>query len=65
MISYVSAYLKVDLGCQGGSAVESLPLAQVVMLESWDPIPCRAPCVEPAPPSACVSASLCVSLMNR
>ena len=25
----------------------------------------RAPCMEPASPSACVSASLCVSLMNK
>ena len=50
-------------GSLGGSAVWRLPLAQGAILESWDRVPCRAPCVEPASPSACVSAflSLCVS----
>ena len=39
------------------------PLAQGVILESWDRVPHGAPCMEPASPSACVSASLslCVS----
>ena len=39
------------------------PLAQGVILETWDRVPRRAPCMEPASPSACVSASLplCVS----
>ncbi|XP_077708803.1 F-box only protein 27 isoform X2 [Canis aureus] len=32
---------------------------------SRDGVPHRAPCMEPASPSACVSASLCVSLMNK
>ena len=49
----------------GGSAVERLPLAQGVTLESWDRVPHRAPCMEPASPSACVSAPLSVSLMNK
>ena len=30
-----------------------------------DQVPHRASCMEPASPSACVSASLCVSLMNK
>ena len=30
-------------------------------LESWDQVPHRAPCMEPAIPSAYVSASLCVA----
>ena len=40
------------------------PSAQGVILEILDPVPRRAPCMEPASPSACVSASLslCVSL---
>ena len=40
-----------------------LCLAQGVILEPRDRVPRRAPSVEPAPPSACVSASLrvCVS----
>ena len=42
------------LGHLGGSAVECLPLAQ----EARDRVPRRAPCMEPASPSACVSLSL-------
>ena len=42
-------------GQVGGSAVERLPLAQGVILETWDRVLRRAPCVEPASPSACVS----------
>ena len=45
----------------GGSVVEHLPWAQGVILGSWDRVPHRAPCREPASPSAWVSASLCVS----
>ena len=52
-------------GRLGGSAVEHLPLAQGMILETQDQVPHRAPCVEPASPSAYVSASLCVSLMNK
>ena len=56
-------------GRLGGSVVERLPSAQVVILGSWDRVPHQAPCREPASPSACVSASvsasLCVSLMNK
>ena len=48
-------------GHPGGSVVERLPSAQGVILETWDRVPCQAPCMEPASPSACVSASLCVS----
>ena len=45
-------------GSLGGAAVWRLPLAQGMILETRDRIPRRAPCVEPASPSACVSASL-------
>ena len=41
----------------GGSVVECLPLAQGVILETWDQVPRQAPCMEPASPSAFVSAS--------
>ena len=41
----------------GGSVVERLPLAQVMIPGSWDPVPHEAPCGEPA--------SLSVSLMNK
>ena len=49
-------------GRLGGSAVERLPSAQGVIPGSWDQILHRAPCMEPASPSACVSASLSLSL---
>ena len=48
-------------GCLGGMAVEHLPSAQSMILGSWDPVPYRVPCMEPASPSAYVSAPLCVS----
>ena len=43
------------------------PAAQGVILETRDRAPRRALCMEPASPSACVSASLslCMSLMNK
>ena len=44
-------------GSLGGPAVQRLPLAQGVILESRDRAPHRAPGMEPASPSACVSAS--------
>ena len=46
-------------GHLGESVVEHLPLAQVVILGTQDPVPRRVPCGEPASPSACVPASLC------
>ena len=49
------------VGRLGGSVVERLPSAQGVIQESVDRVPHRAPCMEPASPSACVSASLGVS----
>ena len=52
---------RVHTGHLGGSVVERLPLAQVVILGSQDRVPHRAPLREPASPSASVSASLCVS----
>ena len=52
-------------GSLGGSAVEHLSLAQSMIPGSWDQVPHQAPCKEPASPSACVSASLSVSLMNK
>ena len=51
------------IGSLGGSAVECLPAAQDMVLESRDRVPHWGPCMEcmePASPSACVSACLCV-----
>ena len=53
-------------GRLGDSAVEPLPLAQGMILESQGQVPHWASCMEPASPSsAYVSASLNVSLMNK
>ena len=43
----------------------ALPLAQGMVLETRDQVPGQASCVEPAFPSAFVSASVSVSLMNK
>ena len=48
-----------------GSVVEYLPLAQVVILGSWDQVQHCAPRREPASPSTCVSASPSVSLVSK
>ena len=50
-------------GSLGGSAVWHLPWAQGMILETLDLR--RAPYMKPASPSACVSAFLSVSLMNK
>ena len=50
-------------GHVGGSVVEYLPLAQVVIPGSWDRVLHQAPCRETAFPSAYVSAA--VSLVNK
>ena len=55
---------KNNEGHLGGSVVERLPLAQVVIPGSWDQVPSGS-LWEPASPSAYVSASLSVSLMNK
>ena len=47
-----------DLGRLSGSAVECLPLAQSVILESWDRVPHPASCKKPASPSAYVCTSV-------
>ena len=57
---------KIDQGHLGGLVVEHLPSAQVVIPGCWDgatPTPRlhRVSSREPASPSACASASLCVS----
>ena len=61
-----SRYRKISPGGRlGGSVVERLPLAQVVILRPWDGVLHQAPRRELASPPAYVSASLCVSLMNK
>ena len=53
---------KDSLGPLGGSAVECLPLAQDVILESQDRVLHQNPYMEPASSSACASAfCLCLS----
>ena len=55
------------LGCLGGSVVEHLPLAQVMIPESQDQVPHGAPLRKPTSPSTYVSASLsvCLSRINK
>ena len=52
-------------GRRGGSVVEHLPLAQVMILRSWDLVPHRDPLGEPAYPSADVSVSVSLSLITK
>ena len=52
-------------GRLGGSVVEHLPLAQVMIPGSWDGIAHQAPRREPTSPSTYVSASFSVTLMNK
>ena len=44
--------------------VEHLPLIQGMIPGSWDGVPHQVPCREPASPSAYVSVSLSLFLMN-
>ena len=41
------------------------PSAQGLILETWDRVPRQAPCMKPASPSACVSASVCVCVSHE
>ena len=52
-------------GHLGGSVVERLPLAQVGILGSWDRVLHQDPRWATASPFVYVSASLCVSFMNK
>ena len=56
---------KSSKGHLGGSVVEHLSLAQVMIPGYWDRVLHQALHRKPASPSAYVSASLCVSLMNK
>ena len=60
-----SLFKKIMLCLGTPGWLSGLPLAQVMILGSWDRVLHRAPHREPASPSACVSTSLCVSLMNK
>ena len=50
------------LGQPGWLSGLALPSAQDLILETQDRVPCWGPCMEPASPSACVSASLSLSV---
>ncbi|CAK7300062.1 hypothetical protein VULLAG_LOCUS8027 [Vulpes lagopus] len=48
-----------------GSAVEHLPSAQVVISETRDRVLHQVPHREPASPSACISASICLCVSHE
>ena len=52
-------------GHLGDSVVEHLPSTQVVILGSLDRVPHQPPHMEPASPSAYVSASVCVCVSHE
>ena len=56
-------YIKFKSGQPGWLSGLAPPSAQGMIPETWDQVQGGAPCMEPASPSACVSASLflCVS----
>ena len=57
--------IMAKMGCLGASVVKCLPSTQGMIPESWDGVPYQVTCEKTASPSACVSASLCVSFMNK
>ena len=54
--------LKLKVGQLGWLSGLAPPSAQGMILETRDRVPRRAPCMEPASPSTCVSASLFLAL---
>ena len=56
-------YQKISVGQPGWLSGLAQPSAQGMILESWDPVPRQAPCMESASPSACVSTSLSLSTL--
>ena len=60
-VNYISSpLLKSQIDGQPGW-LSGLALLGVI-LETWDRVPRQGPCMEPASPSACVCASLSLSL---
>ena len=59
--SHLGNLTRIDPGQPGWLSSLAPPSAQSLILETRDRVPRRAPCMEPASPSAYVSASLCVS----
>ena len=62
---FIFGFKAFSLGDLGGSVVDPLSLARVMILGSWDYIPHKAPHREPAFPSAYVFASLSVPFINK
>lgn len=64
-------YKKRDVGRLGAQLVERLPSAQVVIVGSWDQVPCRSPCSMGIPLLPLLAASpacaraLSLSLTNK
>ena len=66
VFEYVVSKIRIQiLGHPGWLSGLAPPSAQGTILEALDRVPHQAPCMKPTSPSACVSASLSVSLMNK
>ena len=62
---YFSFNIIEILGQPGGLRGLVPPSAQDVILGTRNRVPLRVPCVDPASPSACFSASLCLSWTDK
>ena len=61
----INAYRRESGGQPGWLSGLVSPSAQGMILETQDQVPRRAPCMEPASPSARVSASLSLCFSNK
>ena len=58
-------YSKMEMGIPGWLSGLALPSAKCLIQEIRDRVPHLPPCIEPASPSASVSASLCVCVSQE
>ena len=61
LLLHIQTIRIINIGQPGWLSGLALPSAQGVILETQDRVPHQTPCMEPASPSACISASLSLS----